>query len=115
MARKMSHADLARRAGVSSRQVYLTMQGRANLRDSTIGKYAEALGTTVEYLRTGNERVRMVRDGGDLYMAGPSESSKEEWTVAKALRVLAEQFELTEAETRRKVLGSLGEMKMEKR
>jgi transcriptional regulator with XRE-family HTH domain len=95
--RQMTQADLAREADVSFRQVHSVVKKLdARLRDKTIGKFARALGTTVEYLRDGKASpdVLCVREPSAVYEVKP----RGETPLYELFRLVAEQTGVNEQE-----------------
>lgn len=99
--RGIPSTDLARVAGVSEKQAYFVRQERAKLRESTIAKFARGLGTSIEYLTTGEGARAVVREERAVYETG-NEKSKA-MTLAVCLKVIAEQLGVSEEEVRARI------------
>jgi transcriptional regulator with XRE-family HTH domain len=95
--KKLSNIELARAADVSYHLVYNVMRGTANLRDKTIGKFAEALGSSVAFLMEGTS-PSVVREPAVEYV------TKEVGTLKAAIRTICEQLGISEAEAWERLL-----------
>ena len=98
----ISRTDLAKSTGVAYRTVYSVMQGTANLRDATIGKFAKALG--VSYSELAGEPgpsccvkapglADMSREEEAENRSGIRQTSKRQ-SLRIALQVIADQLEI---------------------
>lgn len=93
--RGWSRSDLAERSGMSYRASYSILRGQSEPHEKTIGKLAAVLGSSVQFLETGQQNA-VVREERAEYGAHSH-------TLAEAVRVIAEQLHVPEAEVRRAI------------
>lgn len=93
----ISNADLARKATVSERLVYKILNRAANLKPSTVGKLAQAIGVDFDYLMTGST-PNMVKESTGEYVA--RNKNEKPPTVDLCIRFLAIQLGVSEDEVR---------------
>ena len=92
------------------------MHETANLRDSTIGKIAKALGVSTEHLLTGEtEAANVVKEGPLVYQTREEERADAREripeTVEQSIRVLARQFGIDGDDLYTEVLHVVGRLK----
>jgi transcriptional regulator with XRE-family HTH domain len=104
--RNLANYELAKKAGIAYRTVHSIMHKKVEPSNKVIVAVAEALGTSVDYLMTGEGEKRsapmMVREGTVYPEAG--ERLNGPCTVADAIKTLAVQLDLSEAVVREAIL-----------
>lgn len=95
--RQLTNLELSRLADVAYRTVYSVMRGTARPTDRVIGKFAKALNVSVQWLLTGNESQQPTTVTIQARKPGVVQPERK-ISIADAVSVLAEHFDLTEEE-----------------
>jgi len=97
--RGLSQFELAKKSGVSGRTIYNALKTKQSLRPSILGRLADALGVSVEYLRTGVDVPAYTgksTSGSQVHEAPAVYSTNNEMSVQKAIKFISEQFGMPE-------------------
>lgn len=92
--RGMGPSELSKKSNLSERQVYKVLHGETRLRLSTVGKLANALGTSVDYLIHGTGSVSMVMEPRQTYQTKNQQLTADELITEIARQLQVDRDEL---------------------